>query len=59
MSAVWLSMAFVVVGALLFAYGIQAHQWGLIAIAFICMVTAGIYGSKGSTPHGDVHGGGH
>jgi hypothetical protein len=58
-SAVWLAMTFVVVGALLFAYGIQSHQWGLIAVAFICLVTAGIYGSRGSTPRGDTHGGGY
>ncbi len=55
MVSVWIALAFVVVGALLFANGIVSHAGGLIGIGVVCLAIAAIYGSRGHLPHHDAH----
>ena len=57
MAQVGIAMAFVLVGALLFAWGVQAHQYAMIALGVLCLATAGIFGSRGSIPRDDGHSG--
>jgi 4-hydroxybenzoate polyprenyltransferase len=54
-SSVWIALAFVVVGALLFAWGVVAHLGGLILLGVISIAIAAIYGSKGHLPHHGAH----
>lgn len=40
----------ILIGAFLFAWGVQAHKYGLIAVGMVVIAIAAINGSKGRFP---------
>lgn len=52
---VWTALALIVVGAFLFAWGIQSHQYGLIPLGVILIGVAAVNGTRGSFPNPHDH----